>query len=197
MTAHWLAILGRLGGWNYALLALLVLAEGPLATLAGASLAAAGVLNPWAVFGVAAASNMSADFLWYTLGRLSGAARLKWLLQRLHIQEAAVDALSEQIRAHGRAFLFMAKITLSFSIPASIAAGMARVRWTVVLSAFLPAELLWTGSLMLLGYFFGQAAREMQWGLKVAGIAGGVVFAVFVVRYVLAHAWRPGYKQML
>jgi membrane protein DedA with SNARE-associated domain len=61
--------LPELGPWNYLLLALLFVWQGPLATLLGGAAAAAGSLKPGLVFLVGVLGNLSADMLWYTLGR--------------------------------------------------------------------------------------------------------------------------------
>ncbi|HEX9018741.1 MAG TPA: hypothetical protein VF806_06125, partial [Anaerolineaceae bacterium] len=65
-----------LGWWAYLLLALLVMVEGPVATLAGAVAASAGYMKPMGVFFSAASGNLLSDILWYTLGYLG---RREWL----------------------------------------------------------------------------------------------------------------------
>lgn len=191
MAVHGFSVLGQLGHWNYALLALLTLVEGPLATLVGATLAAGGVLNPWLVFIVATFSNMTADFLWYSLGRLGGQQRLKWLFKKAHIKETIVNQLTWQIQTHDVPLLFTAKITMSFSIPAFIAAGIAEVPGRRVLMALLPAEMLWTGPLTLTGYLFGQSVLRFQNTFTLIGIGGGIIFIGIIIRYILTHAWKP------
>ena len=54
----------QLGNWNYVLLALLTVVEGPIATLLGAMAASTGYLNPELVFVSAATGNLAADTLW-------------------------------------------------------------------------------------------------------------------------------------
>lgn len=65
-----------LGLWAYLLMAILVMVEGPIVTLAGAVAASSGFMRPELVFVSAAAGNLIADTLWYTLGYLG---KMEWL----------------------------------------------------------------------------------------------------------------------
>ncbi len=151
MIEHLFTMLGQLGKWNYVVLAILVIVEGPVATLVGSILASVGVLEPWAVFIVASTSNMFSDFLWYNLGRFGGQRRLKWVLGKVGVREETVDLFVEKMKAHSWSIIFTAKVTLSFSIPTFVSAGIAEISWLKVLSALLPAEVLWTGGLVVGG----------------------------------------------
>jgi membrane protein DedA with SNARE-associated domain len=76
--------LPQLGSWNYLLLASLIIWQGPVATLLGGAAASAGLLRPGLVFIVAICTNLSADVLWYTIGRRGNVDRLfkkRWSLQ--------------------------------------------------------------------------------------------------------------------
>jgi membrane protein DedA with SNARE-associated domain len=54
--------------WPYLLIAFFVTLEGPLATLTAAVASSTGYLDPMLVFVSASCGNLSADFLWYSLG---------------------------------------------------------------------------------------------------------------------------------
>ncbi len=183
MIEHLLAMLGHLGKWNYVVLAALVIVEGPVATLLGSILASVGILKPWAVFVVASTSNMFSDFLWYSLGRFGGQERLKWVLRKAGVREETVDLFVEKVKARSWSIIFTAKVTLSFSIPAFVSAGIAGISWLKVLSALLPAEVLWTGGIVIGGYYFGQFAQQLERGVRIAGGVGGVIFLILAIRY--------------
>ncbi len=191
MFGHLLETLGQFGKWNYLVLAALVIVEGPVATLIGAGLAAVGILKPLAVFIVASISNMLSDFLWYYLGRLGGQKRLKYILRKVGAQEEMVNVFMAKMHQHVWKVLFTAKITLSFSIPALVSAGIMGISWRKVLMALLPAEILWTGSLVVAGYYFGQFIQRFEQGVRVIGIVGGVAFAILMVHYVRRHLGNP------
>jgi membrane protein DedA with SNARE-associated domain len=173
----------HLGAWAYLLLALVVAAEGPIATLAGAAAAAAGLLNPILVFVSASIGNLTADILWYSVGYVR---KPEWLVKYagwLGIKENIIVRLQEDIHEHIRKILFVAKLTLGFVIPALIAAGLARVpfkRWFGVLFA---AECIWTGSLVLTGYYFGTLVQRIETNLRWISIGGALIFVAIVLVY--------------
>jgi membrane protein DedA with SNARE-associated domain len=179
--------LQQLGNWNYVLLALMTLLEGPIATLLGAMAASTGVLKPEWVFVAAAGGNLTADALWYSLGYLG---KTEWLMRhgrRFGVTEDHVIRLENAMQKHARKILIVAKLTLSFSIPALIAAGLARVPWRRWFSTVVAGEILWTGSLVLIGYNLTFSLRRMEVGLQILAIAGIMIFAALVVRYLVRY----------
>jgi membrane protein DedA with SNARE-associated domain len=180
----------QLGNWNYLLLACLTVLEGPLATLLGAMAASTGILQPEWVFVAAATGNLLADSLWYSLGYMG---KTEWLVQhgrRLGLRREHVERLQGAMQAHAPQILLVAKLTLSFAIPALIAAGMARVPWKRWFGAILAGEVLWTGSLVLIGYHVSVSLRRMEVGLQIVALVGIIIFAYFLVRYLTRYGSR-------
>ena len=70
------------GIWAYFLLALVVILEGPVATLAGAVAASAGLMDSYGVFFAASLGNLTSDTLWYWLGYIG---KTDWLLRHERI----------------------------------------------------------------------------------------------------------------
>lgn len=173
-------------GWAYVVLAIVVALEGPVTTLAGAVAASAGLLNPILVFVSASIGNLIADTLWYSVGYLG---KIEWAVRYggwLGIKEQSIARMQKDIQDHIHKILFIAKLTLGFVIPALIAAGLARVpfkRWFGVLFA---AECLWTGSLVLVGYYFGHLIQQIETDLRWLSLGAGFIFIVIVGLY-LSH----------
>jgi membrane protein DedA with SNARE-associated domain len=178
-TASW-------AGWAYILLAILVAVEGPFATLAGAVAASAGYLNPILVFIAAAIGNLTADVLWYSLGYFG---KIEWWVHhfgRLGIKESSLARLQKDIHTHIRKVLFVAKLTLGLVVPTLLAAGLARVpfrRWFGVLFA---AECVWTGGLVVTGYYFGYMVQRIEADLRWISL-GGIVVIVGLILYYITH----------
>jgi membrane protein DedA with SNARE-associated domain len=173
--------LPELGFWTYIILGLLVLLEGPLATLVGAAAASAGLMRPWGVFAAAAIGNLTADSLWYTLGYLG---RTKWITQfgqRFGVRESLIKHLEQQMIAHATRVLFLAKLTLSFVIPSLIAAGLLRIPWRRWFPALIVAETLWTGSLVLIGYYTTEALKRVEQWVEYTALGVSVGFVVLVI----------------
>ena len=185
-TASW-------GSWAYLILAVLVAVEGPFATLAGALAASTGYLNPILVFVSAGLGNLTADTFWYFLGYFGKIERLYPYLSRLGIKEDYLASLQKDIYTHIHKVLFVAKLTLGFVVPTLMAAGLARVpikRW---FGPRLAAECIWTGGLVLIGYYFGNMIQRIEASLGWISLGGIIVVVGFILYYVIHH--RPKLEQ--
>ena len=149
----------QVGNWIYFLIALLVTIQGPAVILLAAAASSAGWLNPGLVFAAAAGGDLTADVIWYSLGR---AGRIEWILRvgrRLGIRAESVEYLEQAMHQHAAKLLFLAKLTIGLVIPSLLAAGLVKANWRRWFPAVVGGEVVCTGTLMLLGYF---AAREVQ-----------------------------------
>lgn len=173
--------LPQLGYWTYILLAMLVAVEGPIATLLGAAAASAGLMRPVLVFLAAALGNLTADTLWYSLGYMG---KKDWILhfgKRLGLRESLIEHLKSNMLKHATKVLFLAKLTVSFVIPSLVAAGLLRVPWKRWFPALLLAETLWTGSLVLIGYYTTEALKRVEQRIEYIALAASVIFVVLVI----------------
>jgi membrane protein DedA with SNARE-associated domain len=173
--------LPQLGIWTYLALAVLVAIEGPVATLLGAAAASAGLMRPGLVFITAAAGNLSADSLWYLLGY---AGKLEWAMRfgrRLGLRPDTLERLEQGMHEHAAKILFMAKLTVSFMIPSLVAAGLVKVRWRRWFPALFTGELIWTGALVLLGYYATEAIKRVEQFVEYSILGLSLVFVIFVL----------------
>jgi membrane protein DedA with SNARE-associated domain len=173
--------LPHLGYWTYLILALLVAVEGPVATLLGAAAASAGLMRPILVLIAAAAGNLTADSLWYTLGY---AGKIEWALRfgrRLGIQRESLERLEQGMHDHAAKILFLAKLTVSFMIPSLIAAGLVKIPWRRWFPALFAGEMIWTGSLVLIGYYATEAIKRVEQGVGYLVLGLSLVFVLFML----------------
>ncbi len=82
---------------------------------------------------------------------------------------------------HATRVLFLAKITVSFSIPALIAAGLLRIPWKRWFPYFILGETLWTGSLVLIGYYTTEAMKRVERGVEYAALSVSFIFVVLMI----------------
>lgn len=173
--------LPQVGIWTYILLAILVAVEGPIATLLGAAAASAGLMRPWDVFFAAALGNLTADSLWYTLGYMG---RIEWLFhfgKRLGLRRDLLEHLKHNMEKHATKVLFLAKLTVSFVIPSLITAGLLRLPLKRWFPALIAAETIWTGSLVLIGYYTTEAVKRVERGIEYAVLTASILFVVFLI----------------
>jgi membrane protein DedA with SNARE-associated domain len=170
----------QLGIWTYFILGSLVAVEGPIATLIGAAAASAGFLRPVWVFIAAATGNLTADTIWYTMGRLGKIEPLFRLGQRFGIQKALLERLEKGMHEHATRILFIAKLTVSFIIPSLIAAGLVKAPWRRWFPAIFLGEMIWSGSLVLIGFYATEMIKRVEKGMEYAAIGGGLLFIFFL-----------------
>lgn len=185
----WNAVVASQGvDWGplaYVALGLLVLLEGPIATLLGAAASSAGYMNPVGVFASASLGNLTADFLWYGLGYMG---KTEWVIRHgrwLNLRRSHIERIQRDIHRHVRKVLILAKLTVSMAIPALIATGLAKVPWQRWFGVVFAAELVWTGTLVVAGFYFTQYLTQLEAGLQVVAIASLALFMLLVGRYVL------------
>ena len=177
--------LPQVGYISYIVLAVLVAVEGPVATLVGAAAASAGFMKPELVFLSAAGGNMTADLLWYYLGY---AGRVNWIFNHSNWfgwNKAKMDHLMQGMHDHAPKILFLAKLTAAFTIPSLMAAGFSRVpmrRWLPFLAI---AETLWTGSLVIIGFYATESIKQIQNGIQYVFLLGSLVFVSFIIWFVV------------
>jgi membrane protein DedA with SNARE-associated domain len=173
--------LPEVGRWNYFLLAVLVAIEGPIATLLGAAAASAGLMRTWAVFLAAATGNLAADTLWYLLGyygKVDTALKLgRWMgLKRKHL-----DRLTLAMHEHALKILFFAKLTAGFMIPSLIATGLARIPWKRWFPVVFLGEMIWTGSLLLIGFYTTEAIKSVAQGIALIVVGASIFFLIVII----------------
>jgi membrane protein DedA with SNARE-associated domain len=179
-----------LGIWAYLAISVLVIIEGPIATLVGAVAASAGYLKPGWVFVSAAVGNLTSDTLWYLLGYLGN---IEWVVKYgryVGLKREQVTNLQNEIQQHALSILFVAKLTLGFVIPVLVATGLARIplrRWFGVLVS---AEFIWTGGLVYFGYRFGHYVRTLERGIQIFTLGAGLVFAILTIRLITKRRAR-------
>lgn len=169
------------GVWTYLVLALLVAVEGPIATLLGAAAASAGVMRPWLVFLAASAGNLTADILWYSIGYLG---KLDWFWhfgKRLGISQVQLERLQHMMRKHAAKILFFAKLSMSLMIPSLIAAGLVKAPWRRWFPAVFGGEAIWTGALVLIGFYTTEAIKRVEQGVEYIILAASVIFIIFIL----------------
>lgn len=169
------------GTLSYFILAALVAIEGPIATLLGAAAASLGLMHPGLVFVAASVGNLTSDTLWYSLGYVGKIEWIKRFGKRLGVSEQKLETLEALLRKHAPIILFVSKLTVSPMIPALIATGLIKYPWKRWFPFVFAGEMIWTGSLVLIGFFGLMAIKKVQLGIEHAILAGSIIFIVTVL----------------
>jgi membrane protein DedA with SNARE-associated domain len=168
------------GYWSYIILAIAVAIEGPIATLLGAAAASLGLMHPGFVFLAASTGNLTSDTVWYYLGYIGKIEWIKHFGKRLGISEQKLELLENTLCKHAPVILFVSKLTVSPMIPALIATGLIRYPWRRWFPFVFAGEMIWTGSLVIIGFFGLIAIKKVQLGIEHIILAGGLIFIITV-----------------
>lgn len=180
--------LPQLGPWNYIILAILIVWQGPVATLLGGAAASAGFLRPSMVFLVGVIGNLTADVIWYSVGRKGNVERLfengRFGSQRNHFAK-----LKFGMRQNATKILLLAKLSAGFAVLALVAAGITRLRWRQWFPIVFIGETIWTGTLVLIGYYATEAIKQIQHGLHLL-LAGTTFVAIVAIIWFIPRMLR-------
>ena len=173
--------LPEVGRWNYFLLALLVAVEGPIVTLLGAAAASTGLMRVGYVFIAAAFGNLTADTLWYNLGYHGKVGTLLRVGRLIRLKQSHLDRLTLAMQKHALKILFLAKLTAGFMIPSLIATGLARIPWRRWFPVVLLGEMIWTGILVIIGYYTTETIKVLSGGIKFIMLISSIFFLVIMI----------------
>jgi membrane protein DedA with SNARE-associated domain len=176
--------LPELGYWNYFILSFLIVLNGPAATLLGGAAANAGLLRPHYVFLAGITGNLIADVFWYNVG---ARGKTDWILKRgarFGVRQKHLDKLSEGMKQHVVKILLMAKISVGLAVPTLLVAGITRVPWKKWFPVVFLGEAVWTGLLVLIGYFATEAIKQMEQGIEAFLLLFTFLFLVMLVWFI-------------
>lgn len=187
-------------GIKYIFVFVAVFIEGPLATLVAAAIAAGGVLQPVPVFFSAALGNLSADLTWYTIGYAGRATRVLHRLPWMRIRKEMIQKAEGKMQHHGIRMLILSKISFGvMAIPVLIAAGLLHLSWYRLLPALIGCEIIWSGALVLLGYYFTGYLCSVENILTRSTLIGltaiGCMTGIYLVRRIISRLFDNGERQ--
>ncbi|MCS6828009.1 MAG: hypothetical protein NZ553_15455 [Caldilinea sp.] len=174
-----------LGYWSYIILVVLVFVEGPVATLAAATMAASGILRADLVFLFSMLANFMADVFWYLLGYFGGSRRLLLRIGWVRRRWFTIRRIQRDLRNRAARLYLLTKLSMGLlTIPLLIAAGMSRVPWLQLAAVGLIIEPLWNAMLVFAGLHLGKYVAQLEHGLQVWAIVGTlIVFFVLLTIY--------------
>ena len=97
------------------------------------------------------------------------------------ISMAYLERLEKGLHDHAARLLFFAKLSVGPMIPSLIATGLIKVPWKRWFPAVFLGEMIWTGSLITIGYYGIAAIQRVERGIEIAILIGSVAFLLFLL----------------
>ena len=163
---------------------------GDTITVFGAFLVARRGWSGPAVFGAVTVGSAVGCMLDYAFGRWLGKTEERWTRGRLKRFRPQIDGLVEKFRRHGGLYIAINRFIPSLRGLFFIAAGMARLRWWVVLLYGTLSALLWNALLLLLGVTVGESWDRLVSLFETYGLAFWCLVVIAVVALVVRHYAR-------
>lgn len=189
IRSTWEAVLSGtlpdVGMWSYLIIFVMVFIEGPLVTLIAGAMVGTGILQLDLAYVACAMGNFLADQFWYWLGYVGGHRGFLFRIRWVRVRRRQIEEFEAGMQDHGIKLYLISKISLGlFTIPILIAAGIGRVSWLRLTAVNLVFEIVWTAILLFAGYRLGEHIAQMERGLQIAAVVGGVIFLVaFIAVY--------------
>ncbi|PIR73780.1 MAG: hypothetical protein COU40_00720 [Candidatus Moranbacteria bacterium CG10_big_fil_rev_8_21_14_0_10_35_21] len=166
---------------GYPTMFLLMIVEGPIATVIAAFFSKLGFFNIYLVFILSFLGDIIGDIILYFIGYYGGFKTLKKAEKILKTKPKIIIKLENHFRIHGRKTIIAVKSTTGLCWITFILAGATKMPFKTFLTSSVVGGIVWSSFLVLCGYFFGYAFRTIDLYIKYAGIIIFIVATIFFV----------------
>jgi membrane protein DedA with SNARE-associated domain len=173
--------------WGYPSMLLLMILEGPIATMSSAFLASLGYFNIFAVFALSVIGDIAGDVILYGIGYYGGRPILLKMEKWLKIKHSAVAKIEEKFQKDGAKIIFYVKATTGLVYITFTLAGAIKMRFSKFLKYSFYGGLVWSSFLVIIGYFFGFAAAKISAYIKYAGI---IIFILAIAALISINLYK-------
>jgi membrane protein DedA with SNARE-associated domain len=187
--------LSLLAAYRYPFAFLGTFVEGPLAMIGGGMLVRLGQFDFLPLYLVLVLGDLSADILWYFLGRFAAKPFINKFGKFFGVTEETFEKMERIFLKHDTKILFISKITmgLGFAIATLMAAGAVRVNFKKFVALNLAGGLVWVAVLISAGFFFGDLYLKIADSFKAVFI-GTLAITVIALMYGFASFIRKQYN---
>ena len=136
--------------------------EGPIVTIIAAMLASLGAFNVFLVLGFSILGDMIGDVALYYLGYYFGMGFVRRVGRHIGITEKLVRKMGGYFKKYGGRTVFVVKSTTGLCWATFVAAGIAKMNFRKFLKNSFYGGIVWSGFLVIMGYFYGYLWREIR-----------------------------------
>lgn len=183
MPEFFSSALATLEFYRYPLVFLGAIVEGPILMMASGVLLHVGNFSFLPLYITLILGDFAADIIWYAVGYKAAEPFLRRFGHFFGVSRSVFLKMEEVFRRHDAKILFISKITMGFgfAIATLMAAGAMRVSFRKFLVLNLMGGFIWTGLLIAVGYFLGNAYMLVDKSLKVLFIIAVsiIIFSLF------------------
>lgn len=181
-----------IGAFSYSALIVGTVIAQPATALVAGILAAAHIARFDVLFATIFIIDMCMDTVWYMLGLRQGMRVFGWIERLFRVRPEYYEHLLELFHRRPALIIISAKVFGGFGILPVIlfAAGSARMPFGRYIALNAIGEVVWTGGLMAIGYFFSAAQMNVP-DVPSKAVILGVTLAL-AVAFVYIMRWLRG-----
>lgn len=176
-----------LSHYGYAIMLPLMIIEGPVVTIIAAMLASLGAFNVFIVLLLSILGDIGGDVILYGLGYKFGMGFVRNVGRYVGITEKLVLRMEKYFERHGGKTIFAVKSTTGLCWATFVAAGIAKMDFKKFVKYSLYGGVVWSGSLVAMGYFYGYLWREIKQYIEWIGWA---IFALAITTFVFVNIYK-------
>lgn len=172
------ALLASILLYKYVLLIPLAIIEGPMVSIYSGFLIQGGIMRVVPAYLCLMLGDLLGDVGWYLVGYYSGRPFIRRFGKYFSITDESVATATRVFHRHNQFILLFSKITTGFGLALAVlvTAGMVKIPFRRYLLLNFLGQIVWTGMMLSLGYFFGHLYAQIE------GVFGKLsFFAAFVV----------------
>ncbi len=142
----------------YGAIAVIACIEGPWISLILGVVLRLGYFYFWPIYIALMLGDLFGDIVWYYIGRKYGHVFIAKYGKRFNITEEGVKHMTELFHRYKNRILFLSKISngLGLALVTLMTAGMIRIPLGRFLFINITGQLVWTGLLLSIGFFFSN-----------------------------------------
>lgn len=164
-------ILYWLSHYKYLLLFPLAVVEGPILAVIAGFLCSTGALNPFIVFPIIVAGDVTGDSLCYSFGRWGVPRPVRRLASWLGVRPESIERVRSYFGTHPIKTIALSKITLGIGVAGIYLAGNSKVPYARFLGICLATSALQYVVYLTIGLLFGKAYIQINRYLDFAASA--------------------------
>jgi membrane protein DedA with SNARE-associated domain len=166
----------------YVVIAIIACAEGPWISLILGVALRFGFLYFWPIYMALMIGDLVGDVIWYYIGRRYGHSFIGKHGKRFNITEAGVERLTRLFHKHKHVVLFLSKISngMGFALVTLMTAGMIRIPFGRYVLVNAIGQLVWTGLLIGVGFFFSNLYITVDNIIGKISITAVIIIVVFL-----------------
>lgn len=182
--------------YKYPAILFFTIVEGPVIMVLSGLMLKLNIVSFWPVYTILIIGDLIGDIFWYSLGYYFAEPITNKYGHYIGLSKDVIKNLQGKFRYHEGKILFLSKITmgLGFALAVLVTAGMAKVPFKKYLTINFFGQFVWTGFLLLVGYFFGNIYSKVQKDMRIVFLVVLVIATFFVLKQISSYFKNRNFK---